>query len=266
MQLRKKIGVIGGGGWLGGAIVDAIVDAGLVQPADLSISYRTARPGKHPDAFWTTDSQLLADRSDVIILSVRPQDWPALEIEAAGKLVISVMAGISLAAIVERHGSDRVVRTIPNAAAEVRRSYTPWTATPATGDDDRALVRALFRACGAEDEVGNERDIDYMTGLTGSGPAFPALLAAAMVEHAVAFGLERQVAEKAALTVLAGAGHLLEGGARSPEQTVDAFLDYRGTTAAGIEAMRASGFERAVADGLQRAFEKAQEMGARRKD
>ena len=260
-QRPLRIGVIGGGGWLGGAIVDAVVEAGLVRPAGLSLSYRSARPDKHADAFWTTDSQALAARSDVIILSVRPQDWPTLRLDAEGKLVISVMAGISLDAICRAHGTRRAVRAMPNAAAEVRRSFTPWTGTPGVTPDDKALVQSVFEACGIADEVKSEADIDYLTGLSGSGPAFPALLAAAMVEHAVAHGLPRRTAERAARAVIVGAGHLMERSEEVPASTVEAFIDYRGTTAAALEAMRAAGFDRAVAEGLERAFDKARRLG-----
>ena len=256
-----RIGVIGGGGWLGSAIVDAILNAGVIRPQDIALSYRRGKPSRFPDTFWTTDNQALADRCDVVIVSVRPEDWPSLTVDAAGKLVISVMAGIRLSAICDQHGTARAVRAIPNAAAEFGRSYTPWIATPETSDNDRATVRAIFDACGIQDEVASERDIDYLTGLTGSGPAFPALLAAAMVDHAVAFGLSREIAERAATTVLTGTGRLLERRPEAPDRMVDIFLGYKGTTAAGIEAMRDAGFDRSVAAGLQKAFEKSQKMG-----
>ncbi|MDQ6432828.1 pyrroline-5-carboxylate reductase dimerization domain-containing protein [Mesorhizobium sp. LHD-90] len=256
-----RVGVVGGGGWLGSAIVEAMLNAGIVEERNLSLSYRRKKPERFPGAFWTPDSQALADRCDVIILSVRPQDWPVLNLDAAGKLTISVMAGIPLAAICDRHGTRRAVRTIPNAAAEVGLSYTPWIATAETTEDDRSIVRAVFEACGAQDEVASERDLDYLTGLAGSGPAFPALLASAMVDHAVSFGLSRTIAEKAALTVLTGAGRLLEPRRQTPDQVVDVFLEYRGTTAAAIEAMRDRGFDSAVAWGLQRAFERSQALG-----
>jgi len=256
-----RIGVIGGGGWLGGAIVEAMLKAGVVQEGDLSLSYRTAKPRRFPAAFWTTDNQELADRSDVIIVSVRPEDWRSLSALAAEKLVISVMAGIRLQEICERHGTTRAVRTMPNAAAEVGLSYTPWIASPQASESDRSIVRAIFDACGIQDEVSSEREIDYLTGLTGSGPAFPALLASAMFNHAVSFGLSSQIAERAALTVLTGAGRLLERTPKAPDEMVDIFVGYRGTTAAGIQAMRDSGFDQSVATGLEKAFEKSLKMG-----
>lgn len=253
--------MIGGGGWLGSAIVGSILKAGIVQPGELSLSYRRERPDRFAGAFWTTDSQELADRSDIVILSVRPGDWASLAVDAGGRLVISVMAGIGLAAIGDAHRTKRVVRALPNAAADVGKSYTPWIAAAGTSEDDRAVVRSIFDACGVQDEVGSEDDIDYLTGLTGSGPAFPALLAAAMMKDALAHGLPLAVARRAVNTVLIGAGRLLESKDEDPGETVEAFVSYRGTTAAGIEAMRAAGFESAVAEGLTAAFEKARAMG-----
>ncbi|TPJ62199.1 pyrroline-5-carboxylate reductase dimerization domain-containing protein [Mesorhizobium sp. B2-7-1] len=261
MSASIRLGIVGGAGWLGGAIAAAALQAGVVQPEKLALSYRSARPDRFAGAFWTDDNQALAERCDIIMLSVRPQDWPALTVDAKGKLVISVMAGIRLAEIGERHGTRRVVRTLPNAAAEVAKSYTPWIASSDATSEDRAIVRAIFSACGCQDEVGSERDIDYLTGLTGSGPAFPALLADAMMRHAIAFGLKPEVAQRAVNTVLTGTGRLLEVKDASPADTVEAFLGYRGTTAAAIETMRKAGFDEAVAQGLTAAFRKSIAMG-----
>ncbi|WP_246753047.1 pyrroline-5-carboxylate reductase dimerization domain-containing protein [Sinorhizobium sp. BG8] len=256
-----RIGVIGGAGWLGGAIAAAVLDAGIAASQDLSLSYRSKRPDRFPGAFWTRDNQALADRSDVIVLSVRPADWPHLNINVEGKLIVSVMAGIRLAALCAQHQTRRAVRTLPNAAAEVRKSYTPWIATGDVDDTDRAIVRAIFDACGVQDEVRTEAEIDYLTGLTGSGPAFPALLAEAMMADAIAHGLDRQVAQRAVNTVLVGTGRLLEQRDVCPTETVQTFLDYRGTTAAAIEEMMTAGFGSAVARGLAAAFAKSVSMG-----
>ncbi|RUM22135.1 pyrroline-5-carboxylate reductase [Rhizobium vallis] len=261
MSVSLRIGIIGGGGWLGGAIAGSILDSGLVDPQNLALSYRRERPSRFPNAFWTADSQELANRSDVILLSVRPDDWRPLAVDASGKLVISVMAGIRVTALCERHKTSRVVRALPNAAAEVAKSYTPWIGASGITEEDRAIVRTIFETCGTQDEVARESDIDYLTGLSGSGPAFPALLAAAMMRDAVAHGLPAEVARRAVNTVISGAGRLLERRDECPDDVVQAFLDYRGTTATAIENMRAAGFEASVADGLSAAFKKSVSMG-----
>lgn len=262
MSESMKLGVIGGGGWLGGAIASALLDAGLVSAENLTLSYRSEQPDRFPGAHWTRDNQELAARSDVIIVSVRPADWPALAIDATGKLAISVMAGIRLQQLSDRLKTARVVRTLPNAAAEVGKSYTPWVASAATGERDRTLVRRIFEACGTTDEMPSEADIDYLTGLAGSGPAFPALLAAAMMNDAIERGFSPDIARRAVNAVLIGAGRMLERRDASPADTVDTFLSYRGTTAAAIEAMRAAGFESAVRCGLAEALGRSIEMGS----
>lgn len=261
MSDALKIGVIGGNGWLGGAIVQSVLNAKLASPRELTLSYRSERPERFLDAYWTKDNQELADRSDLVIVSVRPADWPSLAISATGRLIISVMAGIPLSQLAGKLRTDRVVRALPNAAAEVGKSYTPWVASPAASERDRSIVRRIFEACGSTDEVTSEADIDYLTGLSGSGPAFPALLANAMMQNALEHGLGPEVARRAVAAVLIGTGRLLERHGESPVETVKTFLRYQGTTAAAIEAMRAAGFDAAVAGGLAAAFKKSVSMG-----
>ncbi len=256
-----KIGVIGGNGWLGSALAGAVLDAGFVKPRDLSLSYRNKRPDRFEEAFWTLDNQALADRSDVIILCVRPADWRDLNVDAKGKLLISVMAGVPLDSLSDHHQTACVVRSLPNAAVEVRRSYTPWIATPEVSEEERTFVRALFETCGVQDEVHSETDMDYFTGLSGSGPAFPALLADAMMRDALSRGIPVAMARRAVNTLIIGAGRLMEMREICPTEIVQTFLDYRGTTAVAIETMRAAGFERAIACGLTAAFEKSMSLG-----
>lgn len=261
MNDTLKIGVIGGSGWLGGAIVTSILDAELLSPEKLTLSYRSEQPKRFQGARWTRDNQELADRSDVMIVSVRPADWPSLAVNAGGKLVISVMAGIRLSQLADQLNTKRVVRALPNAAAEVGKSYTPWVASADVDDGDRAIVSSIFGACGTTDEVAGEADIDYLTGLSGSGPAFPALLAAAMMNDALARGLHPDIARRAVNAVLVGAGHLIEHRDECPADTVETFVRYGGTTAAAIEAMRSAGFDAAVRSGLAEALKKSVGMG-----
>ena len=102
-----------------------------------------------------------------------------------------------------------------------------------------------------------EAHIDYCVGMTGSGAAFPALLAQAMIAHAVAQGLPPAFAERAAKGVVAGASQLLAGEDGDPARIVQAMIDYRGTTAAALQAMMDHGFTGAVAAGLEAAAAKA---------
>lgn len=259
--MTVKLGIVGGAGWLGRAIARAVLDAGFTTPEALTLSYRRAEPTGFAGVRLTRDNQDLADRSDVILLSVRPDDWPAAGFDAPGRLVVSVMAGIGLSALSARHHTARVIRALPNAAAEVGASYTPFVAAPAAEAGDRALARRIFETCGLVDEVASEGELDYLSGLTGTGPAYPALMATAMVEDAIARGLDPAIARRAVTTLFAGAGRLMEARGEDPASTVETFMAYRGVTAAGLEAMRTAGLENAVRKGLSAAFGKAVEMG-----
>ncbi|MCX8998851.1 NAD(P)-binding domain-containing protein [Rhizobiaceae bacterium BDR2-2] len=260
MNGSLRIGIVGGGGWLGSAIAASVLEAGLLPPRDLCLSYRSTPPNRFDGAFWTADNQQLADRSEVIILSVRPAGWPSIAIDAHGKLLISVMAGVGLSRLAGQHRTNRVVRSLPNAAAGAGKSYTPWICSDGVSDRDRAIVRSIFEACGTQDEVRSESDLDYLTGLSGSGPAFPALLAAAMMKDAVSRGIPEDIARRAVNAVLVGAGRLIEQRQECPNDTVRSFLGYRGTTAAAIEVMRTAGFDEAVAEGLAAAAKTSASM------
>ena len=264
MIIGARVGIIGGNGWLGNAIAQAAITTGAVDPARLTLSGRADNRGAAalPGARWTKNNAELVDRSDVVVLSVRPDQFPGVHVNARGKLVVSVMAGVPARAIEERTGASEVVRAIPNAAAAIRRSFTPWYATMPVSAANKRLVQALFEACGEAAEVPLESHIDYCVGMTGSGAAFPALLAQAMIAHAVAQGLPPAFAKRAATGVVAGASQLLAGENEDPAQTVQQMIDYRGTTAAGLQAMMDRGFMGSVAAGLEAAAAKAAEMAS----
>jgi len=261
MSGSLRVGVVGGSGWLGTAIAKSMLDSGFVHHDALTLSYRSSRSDVFPGVHWTTDNQKLADRSDVIVLSVRPADWTSLSLNVDSKLIISVMAGITLTQLSQSHGTSRVVRAMPNAAAEVHQSWTPWVASPNVDRDDRSVVRHLFNACGTSDEVQGESQIDYLSGLAGSGPAFPALLAKAMHQHAVSRGISEELAQRAVVSLLVGTGRLFERLNGSPSRLVEAFLDFQGTTAAAIEAMQGAGFTVAIERGLEEAERKSVSLG-----
>ncbi|MGY5775308.1 pyrroline-5-carboxylate reductase family protein [Rhizobium sp. LEGMi135b] len=263
MSGPTRIGIIGGAGWLGGAIARSLVKAGVVTESDLALSFRGRRPETLPGASWTADNQELADRSDIVVMSVRPDDWHGISVDVRGRLLISVMAGISGGVLCQRHNTCRVVRALPNAAAEVALSYTPWFASSDVSEEDKASVRMIFDACGTQDEVANERQIDYLTGLTGTGPAYPALLALAMFDDARSHGLNDDIALRAVNGLIIGAGGLLQARPEHPQRTVDAFLEYKGTTAAGLNEMKNRGFFGAVSEGLAAALDKTLSMGKR---
>lgn len=257
-----RLGIIGGSGWLGTAIARALMNSGTVTPHRLTCSYRSTKPEDALDCSWTKDNRQLVEQSDVVILSVRPADWAAIDVDASGKLLVSVMAGVTVDDLQRRTRSARVARAMPNAAAEIGYSYTPVFLT-SPEPRDRDVVSLLFRSCGEVDLLPKEEHIDHFTAISGPGAAYPALLANALMTYAVGQGVPPDVARRAAQQVIVGAGRLQEHNGASPADTVKAFVDYDGTTAAAIRAMREHGFDDAVAAGLEAAFGKARALSGR---
>lgn len=262
-----RVGIVGATGWLGAALGGRLLSQGVIAPDALTVLNRSGARADylgHPGVSWAHDAADLAQRSDVVVLSVRPQDWPALLRSApatflSGKLVISFMAGVGLDRIAQT--GARVVRAMPNAAAETGNSYSPWFAGPGVDDADKALVRRVLSAIGDSDELSDESQIDLMTALPGSGSAYPALMAVAMTEYMRGHGVPEHVALRAVQAAVVEGAAMLAGRVDRAPAMVAEYVDYQGTTAAGIAAAQAAGFSAAIAAALDAAADKARQMG-----
>ncbi|MFC3285752.1 pyrroline-5-carboxylate reductase family protein [Litchfieldella rifensis] len=260
MSQNAVIGIIGGHGWMGRALGLSLLEQGVVSAGQLVVSSRSGSGDAYrdwPDVRCVKDNRELVALADVIVLSVRPQDLASVDIEAHDKLVISLLAMASLQAISRQVGSRRVVRAMPNAAAEIRRAYFPWYASQQVSDADRQLVQALLASCGKARELPAERDLDYLTALSGAGPAYPALLAQSMREHARQMGIADDIAREAVMQTLVGGSLLLERLGGDPSDMVERLIAYDGTTAQGLRTMIDEGIGQAIHRGLDAAHQAA---------
>ncbi|MBP1858015.1 pyrroline-5-carboxylate reductase family protein [Rhizobium herbae] len=254
------VGVIGGTGWLGGALLRPALAKGFVAPDSLVLSSRsgnTAGFEAWPDIRFTTDNRALAAQSDIVILSVRPEDIDGLDLDLSGKLIVSVMARVSAAALFAHFKSRRIIRAMPNACAEQGLSFTPWYATPDVSNADRAFADGFFACSGKTTRLLAEDELDYFTALTGSGPAFIAAFADVMIRDAIENGVAPDIADTAVRQLFLGAGTWIAQAAETPAGTVKTFTDYGGTTAAGLNAMLSAGIAGPISKGLAAATNKA---------
>lgn len=260
-----RLGIIGATGWLGTALGRRLLAAGTVLPEDLVALNRSGPRPEHfgaPQVVWARDAADLVAQSEIVVVSVRPEDWPALYLRAPDRLVISFMAGIGLEALAACGG--RIVRAMPNGAAEIGASYTPWLAGPGGTAQDRATVTALLSAIGASDEVVSEAHLDALSAVSGSGAAYPALMALALREFLTAHGLPEAIAWRAAESVVCEGAALLSGQiAQEAPRLLDLYHGYRGVTAAGLDAAEAAGFGRSLAAALEAALSKSDEMAGK---
>lgn len=257
---NMQIGLIGGNGWLGRSLIEAFIGSTLLQPSQIRVSSRNdwkERPDGFEGIVHLVDNQALVDTSDIVIITVRPEDFGQIKINASGRLVVSVMAGISIEQLMQSIQASQIVRAMPNAAASIRQSYTPWFASPAVNEEQKQYVQQLFTSCGNCDELTQEHQLNLFTALTGSGPAFPALMAQALMNYAISQNISKSVAQRAAISVVTGASQLLAQPDTDITSVVDSFIDYNGTTAAGLRQMIDGGFAQMIADAMREAETKA---------
>jgi pyrroline-5-carboxylate reductase len=249
-----RIGILGATGWLGGALAQRLVSQGIWAEADLMLANRSGPKGLAA-ARWAGPEEV--SQAEVVVVAVRPEDFPTEGFAAEG-LLISFATVWTLEKLRVLAPKARIVRAMPNSGAPEGRSYTPWVG--AVGPEDAALVTRILGAMGDVVRLETEAQLDYMAALPGSGMAYPALLAAAMLGHARAFGLPEAVARRGVEAVVVEAAQGLAGRMGDLAEIVALYRGYRGVTAAGIDAAE-EGIAKAMAEALDAAYGKAVDLG-----
>src|SRR5574337_1065798 len=207
-------------------------------------------------------------KASILILAVKPQDMEAaLQGIAAAvdqtKTIISVAAGITIAFIAERlPAKARIVRAMPNAPALVLAGAAGIAKGEHATVEDLQIAEAIFAAVGKAVVV-EEKHLDAVTGLSGSGPAYVFLFIEALTDAGVKMGLTRDVARLlAAQTVLGAAKMVLEGG-RHPAELKDMVASPGGTTIAGLYALECGGLRGTLIEAVEAATIRSRELGRR---
>ena len=204
--------------------------------------------------------------SQVVVLAVKPQVLAAVLGEVRGyltanHLVVSIAAGVTLAQLAGHLGSEtRLVRVMPNTPCLVGASATGYAVGPAVLPGDGETVARLFGSVGVALAV-PESQLDAVTGLSGSGPAYVYMMIEALADGGVRAGLPRDTALKlAAQTVYGSAKMVLETGTH-PAALKDAVASPGGTTIAGIHALERGAFRASVMNAVEAAANRAAELG-----
>ena len=260
MTAAKKVtvGIIGGLGWLGSALLTSALANPKLNHVHFVVSSRRSPSKTLGDRVtFTHNNQYLVEQSTLVVLSIRPQDWPSLPLTKIDSTVMSFMAGTSCEAIQERHQPTHLIRALPNGACSVNQSYTPWFCASDLPSETETLIVNLLDSIGYQDRYEHEDQIDVLTAISGAGPAYPALLAQGLEQSAIALGIPADKARKAVNATLQGSAALSPDLSQSPGETVALLESYQGTTAAGLAAMKASGFSGAIESGVRSAYLKA---------
>ncbi len=266
--IMSKITFIGGGqmaeAMIGGLLSGQVCSAESIWATD-PVSDRRDRLKSQFGILVGSANREAVTWADVVVLAVKPQTLPAVLSELgptlAHTLVISIAAGVTIQAIAEQiAGTMRVIRAMPNVPALVREGMTALALGSAVSEDDSRLARTVFESVGRVVLV-EERLMDAVTGLSGSGPAYIFQAIEALADGGVMMGLPRQTAELlAAQTVLGAARLVLESGVH-PAQLKDRVASPGGTTIAGLHQLEQGGFRATLMAAVEAATTRSKELG-----
>ncbi|KFE70804.1 pyrroline-5-carboxylate reductase [Hyalangium minutum] len=268
-MLDKTIAFLGTGN-MAEAILKGLLRAGTAKPENIiATGRRPERLEELQRAYGvrtTSDNLAAAREADIIVLSVKPQAMDKLVVQVAPaldhrKLIISVAAGVPIAALERRLGAGaRIIRTMPNTPSLVGAGACALARGEHASQEDLAVASRIFQSVGTTTVV-DENLLDAVTGLSGSGPAYIFLVIEALSDAGVKVGLPRYTALKlAAQTVLGSAQLLIETNAH-PGQLKDQVTSPGGTAIAGLHTLEAGGLRTTLINAVEAATRRAKELG-----
>jgi pyrroline-5-carboxylate reductase len=272
-MLSTRIGFIGAG-QMALALARGWTAAGLIRPDQLAAvdPVAAARDRFAAELSGATVSDIDAvaatlAKSDVILLAVKPQQMSAAlasgEFIDDAKLVISIAAGVPLAALEAALPQGRLVRVMPNTPALVGQGASAFSLGRRATATDRQLVEQLLGAVGVAVCV-DEKLLDAVTGLSGSGPAFVYVFIEALADGGVLAGLPRDVALKLAAQTVKGAAEMVLATGEHPGLLKDRVASPGGTTIAGLAVLEDAGFRGAAVRAVEAAARRATELGQKK--
>jgi pyrroline-5-carboxylate reductase len=177
-------------------------------------------------------------------------------------LVISIMAGVTIAALSHLMETQRVIRAMPNTPGQIGKGVTAYVASNAVTSEDRGLAALLLDPLGIVEAIPNERLMDVVTAVSGSGPAYVFLLAEVLAAAAEAEGLPADIAARLATQTVAGSGALMLDGGKSPSDLRKQVTSPGGTTQAALDVLQAAdGLGLTMRRAVQAATQRSRELG-----
>jgi pyrroline-5-carboxylate reductase len=242
---RMVIGFIGAG-VMARALARGLVEAHVVPASDLICSAPSQSDGQpfleaFPGARWTADNVEVLRASDLTILAIKPQVFPeamsALQPSSAGKLVLSIAAAITLAKIAGwLHPTARIVRAMPNTPMQIGLGASVYAGGPGVSEEDYALVHRVLASSGRAWRV-EETQIDAVTALSGSGPAYVFHFIDALLRGGMALDLPEELARDLAVQTVLGSAQLAAQSSLAPLDLAAQVKSPRGTTLAGCAVL-----------------------------
>jgi pyrroline-5-carboxylate reductase len=265
--IRPEIAFVGGGN-MASALIGGLLQTGRIPATVLVIEpddRQRARLALQFGVFALPAAGAHLDDVALVVWAVKPQSFAAAARPCApfvaGALQLSVMAGIRTETLMAATGSQRVVRAMPNTAALVGLGISGLYATTAVNDSDRAVVEKVLAQSGELMWLQRERDLDAVTALSGSGPAYVYYFIEAMIQAAGEMGLTVEQGRRLALATFAGATALAQQSNDSPAVLRERVTSKGGTTYAALMSLDNDAVKAAFVRALHAARERARTLG-----
>lgn len=264
-----KIALLGAGR-MGGAIVSGLLARKVFTPDEIGCTGATdgtaealaKRTGIHA----TYSLEELLDDASVIIAAFKPQQLhevdPRLATLSDGKLVLSILAGSTIELLAKTFPQARnIARVMPNSPGQIGAGISAYSFQKSPTAEDQKLVKEILGSLGEFLEL-PESQLDAVTAVSGSGPAYVFEFIAALREGGVAAGLDQEVAQKLALATVAGAARLVQETGADPDTLRNQVASPGGTTLAGLEQMEKGQFRSLIKETVLAAKKRSEELSA----
>ncbi|MCR9206792.1 MAG: pyrroline-5-carboxylate reductase [bacterium] len=262
-----------GGGQMARALVGGMLESGCLQASELTIVHKTKSTGewwssKYSECTTTTDTVEAVAGAKVVMLAVKPHiiaevlsvkndagksaDW-------SGRLIVSIAAGIGLDKLTAGVGHDRVVRVMPNTPSLVGEGASGFCVSGGVGDDDVQLIETMLSSVGIASQV-TEPQMNAVTGVSGSGPAYVFLIIEALADGGVAAGLPRATALQLATQTVLGAAKMVRETGEHPGVLKDNVCSPGGTTIAAMSTLEQNAVRGAMIQAVQASANRSREL------
>lgn len=268
--MKKRQLAVVGGGQMGRALVGGMLTRGVLATGDIRVVEPSAESqawwaGHHPEVALGDDLNQAVEWADTVLLAVKPHIIPEVARQEDGfwreRLVISIAAGVQLKNLCDWVGHQRVARVMPNTPCLVGSGASAFCGAREIGDDDARWIHAMLSSVGLAFEVGEEQ-MDAVTGLSGSGPAYVYMVIEAMADGGVLAGLPRRLAMELATQTVLGAAQMVSNTGRHPGELKDAVTSPAGTTIAAVAALEENGLRSALIEAVATSAQRSRQLGA----
>lgn len=252
------------------ALASGFVSAGLVEANNVSVAdvvpaATEAFVQQIPGAHTCASNSKVITASDVIFLAVKPQNIASVakSIESAfddSKLLVSICAGVTIETLHAQFQASHLIRVMPNTPCLIGAGASAFSVGGATTSEEAAFVQQLLEAVGVVVQL-EEKHLDAVTGLSGSGPAFVYQIIEALSDAGVSVGLTRPVAQLLAAQTVSGAAQMVQQTGEHPAVLKDRVASPGGTTIAGIQALESAGLRSALIGAVNAATKRSLELG-----